>query len=126
MGRRQSASGIPLKNARADARMHTVCVMVPVDKKTTVLELKEAFIAAYGDGRDPSLPSMDDDELVEGAAQAKAQTVDSIKLFKHTLDEDDNDAWIPMDDHKSNVDKVGLDQGHVVGVSLKTNGEHQS
>lgn len=98
--------------------------MVPVDKKTTVLELKEAFIIAYGDGRDPSLPSMDDDE-VEGAAQTEKQTVDSIKLFKHTLDEDDNDAWIPMDDHKSNVDKVGLDQGHTVGVSLKTNGERR-
>jgi hypothetical protein len=77
-----------------------------VDKTTKTSELKKAFIEAS-----TVIEEYEDLNLSQS----------QIKLFKSTQDDEGGQTWLEMDD-TATVDKVGLDQGHVVGVSLKKDG----
>lgn len=90
-----------------------VCVAIPVTKQTTVSELKSTFIEATSS----SLDSLQESEGLQSNPTTK-----TIKLFKQSEDEQGNEKWIPLED-STNVDKAGLDQGHVVGVSFERDGE---
>lgn len=81
--------------------------MVPVEKSTTVLELKESFIEAS------SAAASEGDEVETRPA--------NIKLFKQGVDSEGHESWVPLDD-KMTVDKAGLDQGHLIGVSFSSKG----
>lgn len=80
---------------------------------TTVSQLKSTFIEAI----QSSLEELKDSEGLEDDP-----TTSTIKLFKQSEDEQGIEKWIPLDD-STNVDKAGLDQGHVVGVSFKRDGK---
>ncbi len=86
----------------------TVCVMIPVEKSMTILELKQAFI-----------------EASKAAASSEEDAVETkpanIKLFKQGVDSEGNESWVALDD-KATVDRAGLDQGHVVGASFGSQG----
>lgn len=90
-----------------------VSVAAPVTSTTTVSQLKSTFIEAI----QSSLEELKDSEGLEDDP-----TTSTIKLFKQSEDEQGNEKWIPLDD-SNNVDKAGLDQGHVVGVSFKRDGK---
>lgn len=90
-----------------------VSVAAPVSSTTTVSQLKATFIEAVQS-------SLED--LMDGDDVSSPPTTSTIKLFKQSEDEQGNEKWIPLDD-SINVDKAGLDQGHVVGVSFKKNGK---
>lgn len=85
---------------------------MPVTSKTTVAELKTAFLEAIA----TSLEDLKDSEGLE-----EDPIYETIKLFKQSEDDEGNEKWIPLDD-KTNVDKAGLDQGHVVGISFQREG----
>ena len=47
---------------------------------------------------------------------------DNIKLWKQSSDDGSNEIWIGLD-NTATVDKSGLDQGHIVGVSIQKDGK---
>lgn len=81
--------------------------------KTTVSELKSTFIEAISS----SLEDLQESESID-----YDPTVKELKLFKQSEDDQGDEKWIPLED-STNVDKAGLDQGHVVGVSFEKDGE---
>lgn len=87
--------------------------MVPVEKSMTISELKQSFIEA-------SLAAASSEE--EDALESKPA---NIKLFKQGVDTEGNESWVALDD-KATVDRAGLDQGHIVGVSFSKEGEGSS
>jgi hypothetical protein len=99
-----------------------------VTSRTTVSELKTSFIEAITNTlnqmRDPEPEPEVKAELATLLPLSTEDdpdpdpTVKTIKLFKQSEDEQGDEKWIPLDDDKANVDRIGLDQGHVVGVSF--------
>ena len=81
--------------------------MIPVDKGTTALEMKTCFLEATSTLEDIDGPSLN---------------LKGIKLWKQSTDDDGNEKWLPLEDGAT-VDKSGLDQGHIVGVSVKRDGK---
>lgn len=89
-----------------------VSVAVPVTASTKVSELKTILIEAIH----TSLEELKDSEGLD-----EDPTTSTIKLFKQSEDDQGNEKWIPLED-VATVDKAGLDQGHVVGVSFQRDG----
>ncbi|CAD6569358.1 MAG: hypothetical protein CYPHOPRED_003302 [Cyphobasidiales sp. Tagirdzhanova-0007] len=84
-----------------------ICVIVPVNKATTCFEMKKSFLEA--------ISAMDD---IGGSTLV----TDNIKLWKQSSDDGSNEIWIGLD-NTATVDKSGLDQGHIVGVSIQKDGD---
>lgn len=79
--------------------------MVPVEKSTTIFELKKAFIEASH--------ALGEDDVEMRPA--------NIRLYKQGVDSEGSESWVALDD-EATVDKAGLEQGHLVGVSFSSKG----
>lgn len=90
-----------------------VTVTIPVEKTTTIGQLKSTFIEAVAG----------QDEINEKIAGGGELGAESIKLWKYSSDDDGNEKWIALGSDSATVDRAGLDQSHVVGVSFLENGE---
>ena len=88
-------------------------VLIPVTSKTTIAELKSAFIEAVSATDDPRGPDDDKKEkLIER----------NIKLWKAVQSDDGEESWSALEDRKT-IESAGLEQGHTVGVSFVNDGE---
>lgn len=88
-------------------------VLIPVSSKTTIAELKSAFIEAVSATDDPRGP---DDDKKENLIES------NIKLWKAVQSDDGEESWSALEDRKT-TESAGLEQGHTVGVSFVNNGK---